>query len=275
MSALDWPARLRSAWRRRLVSGPTRFRDRHGLTYLLEPTDDVELYRRHHGWFEEAEQAFVVRHLRPGMTAVDVGAYIGVYTCLMARLVGPGGRVHAFEPSTTSFARLCRHVELNGLANVVANRQAVAGESGRLALRCYPPPFESLSSLVRRELVRSGRAIPPMREEPVEAVSLDDYAARAGLGRIDLLKLDAEGAELRILRGCRRLLAREAIRALLIEVNDDVARILAELRAAGFRFFTPTREGALEPTTTTATARAATNLVALHVADRLDRPADV
>jgi FkbM family methyltransferase len=225
--------------------------------------DELDPSRRHRGWLEEAEPAFVVQYLRPGMTAVDVGAYMGVYSCLMGKLVGPEGRVHAFEPSPTSFQRLLGNLELNGLTNVVANRQAVSDRSGTLALHCYPPPFESLNSVVHRELARGGTALGRVADEPVQAVSLDEYADRSALARIDFLRLDAEGAEVEILHGARRLIMREAVRCLLVNVSDDRQRVMELLAAHGFRFFTPARGGALEPAAP-ATAGAPTNLVALR-----------
>lgn len=243
----SWRARLRAIWVRRVLRRPILFQDRYGLRYRLLPTDDLELYFRHRGWFEVAEQAFCRGYLQPGMTAFDVGAYIGVYTGLMARLVGPEGRVHAFEPSPLAYQRLLDTVRLNGLTNVVANRQAVFSQSGVVPLFCYRAPWESLSSLVHQELPRGDELLPPVAVEPVPAISLDEYCERNAIARIDLLKLDVEGAELEVLRGSRGLLHRGAIRWLLFEVGESLNGVLDLLSRHGFRLFTLTRRGALIP----------------------------
>ncbi len=256
-------ARLRAFWVRRLLRAPVRFTDRHGLSYTLYPTDDLELYFRHRGWFEVGEQEFCRRYLLPGMTAFDVGAYIGVYTCFMARLVGPTGQVHAFEPSRATHQRLLDNIRMNGIANAVANCQAAYSGSARVPLFLYGPPLESLSSLVHRQTVRGGTVIRPASEVSAEAVSLDDYCERREIDRIDLLKLDAEGAEPEVLTGAERLLGRASIRTVLFEVGAGIERLLDRLEARGFRFFTVGHDGSLTAETA-AGLRRVTNVVARH-----------
>jgi FkbM family methyltransferase len=256
-------ARLRAVWVRRVRRAPIRYTDRYGLTYRLHPTDDLELYFRHHGWFEVGEQEFCRRYLRPGMTAVDVGAYIGMYSCLMASLVGPTGRVHAFEPSPEAFERLGDSIRLNRLTNVVANRCVVFSGRATLPLFLYGPPFQSLNSVVHGALQRGGALMRPQSEIVAETVSLDGYCAEHAIDRIDFLKLDAEGAELEVVTGAARLLGRAAIRALLLEVGVGAARVRERLEAFGFRFFAVERDGSLTRAPADGVLRAA-NVVALH-----------
>jgi FkbM family methyltransferase len=244
---MQWSARLKAAWIRRVLRRrQIPFRDRYGLQYCLEQSDDLALYFRHRGWFEQAEQEFVRQYLRPGMITFDVGAYIGIYACLMAKLVGPDGQVHAFEPSRRTFQRLLDNIRVNNFTNVSANNQAVFSQPGTSPLQLYESPFESLSSLVHAELVRSGRTLHPVSVEPVETVSLDQYCEKHRVSRIDLLKLDAEGAELEVLRGARGLLTRRAIRGLLVEVGAEIAQVLDCLRGQGFQLFALSRVGSLE-----------------------------
>lgn len=242
---MAWGARLRAFWVRRILRRPILFRDRYGLCYRLSPTDDLELYFRHRGWFEVAEQAFCCRYLQPGMTAFDVGAYLGVYTALMARLVGPEGRVHAFEPSTVAFRRLLDTVALNHLTNVVANRQAVFSRKGVFSLFRYGAPLESLSSLVHRELVRGGRRLHPVVEEPVEATSLDEYCRKHAIEQIDLVKLDVEGAELEVLKGAQGLLEQGTIQCMMLEGGERIQQALELLKRHGFQIFAMAPDGLL------------------------------
>jgi FkbM family methyltransferase len=268
-----WAVRLRAAWVRRVLRRPIRFRDRYGVRYLLGPGDDLALYMTHRGWFEVAEQEWVRRYLRPGMTAVDVGAYIGVYTLLMARLVGPSGRVHAFEPSPATHRRLVEHVALNRLANVVASRQAVFSGPGHASLACFGPPFESLSRLGGADAVRGGQVLAALGEADVETVALDAYCAAQAVRRVDLLKLDAEGAEAEVLAGAAGLLAAGAVGACLVEIGPTFPAVRARLEAHGFRLYAPDRHGGLDPL---GADPGVPNAVALHgTADGLDRPADL
>jgi FkbM family methyltransferase len=244
-----------------------RFRDRYGLRYVLHPSDDLALYFRHRGWFEEAEQAFCARWLGPGMVAVDAGAYLGAYTLLMAQRVGPTGQVHAFEPAASSVARLERHVALNGFPHVRVVRAALGAGPGRAVLRVYPSPWESLSRLDGAPVRRGGVLVRPVAEEEVEVVRLDDYCAAHGVERVDLWKLDVEGAELAALDGARGLVERGGVRALLVEVSERIEAVSAWLGARGFAFYAPTPEGglaAVEP----AAVRARANVVALRDASR-------
>jgi FkbM family methyltransferase len=258
-----WAARLRAAFIRRVRRADRiRFTDRHGVRYVLRATDDLSLYFRHRGWPERGEQAFCARHLRPGMVAFDVGAYLGVYALHMARLVGPAGRVHAFEPSPDSHARLVEHVRLNGAGNVITNRCAVHASRAGMTMRLYEPPFESLGTLAGSDVVRGGRVLTPVAAVPVETVTLDDYCARAAITRIDLLKLDAEGTELPALEGAGRLLANEAIRCVLVEVGVGFHAVADLLERHGFRLWSVTPDGGLRPLG--AVPERGPNVVALH-----------
>jgi FkbM family methyltransferase len=258
-----WAARLRAAWIRRVLRrSRIPFRDRYGVHYVLRSTDDLQLYFRHRGWFEEGEQAFCARHLGPGMIAFDVGAYLGVYTLQMARLVGAAGHVHAFEPSPDSHARLLEHVRLNDVANVTTQRCAVHATTGRMTLTLYGPPFESLATLGRAEIVRGGTPLPPLAAVATDTVALDDYCARASIEGIDLLKLDVEGAELAVLQGAAGLLSRGAIRCVLVEVGAGMEAVRALLERAHLGFWSIARDGTLRPLEGAPTG--ARNVVALH-----------
>jgi FkbM family methyltransferase len=259
----DVRARWRAFWVRRVLRRPIVFRDRYGIQYALEPTDDLALYFTHRGWFEEPEQEFCRRYLRAGMTVFDVGAYIGVYTCFMAALVGPRGAVHAFEPFPESFERLRRNLTLNGLTNVVANRQALFSRSGTQRLHVYVPPFQSLSSVVHAERARAGGSLRAKLDMSVEAVSLDDYCRARAVTHIDLLKLDVEDAEVDVLAGAPGLLAEARIGCLLFEIGTRAGQVVERLRADGFQFFAAGPDGSLEPILEGAVARMS-NAVALH-----------
>lgn len=172
------------------------------------------------GSHEKAALARFLGLLRPGQTVVDVGANVGLYTLAAARAVGPGGRVVAFEPEPRNCARLQRNVEANGHANVTVVQAAVGEASGRA--RLYLGGDSGVHSLLAE------RAGGPAVE--VEVVALDEYCEREGLVP-DVVKVDAEGAELAVLRGLRRTLRRAGGIAVVCELYDPDPAVVAAKRA--------------------------------------------
>ena len=140
---------------------------------------------------------FLREFLRPEMTLVDVGANIGEITLFAAKKLSRG-RVLAFEPNPRIFEQLSRNVALNHLSNVELFHAGLYDEEGALPLyeqeaKYYGRPNDGMTSLYR-----SGRAQQTAR---VPLRRLDDVARECGLERVDLLKIDVEGAELMVLRG--------------------------------------------------------------------------
>jgi hypothetical protein len=91
-----------------------------------------------HGVYEADEAALLSEWLRHGQTFVDVGAHVGYFTCLAARLVGPRGLVLAFEPQPRNYELLLANVWRNGLTNVVVFPWAVSDSSGFATLHLRP-----------------------------------------------------------------------------------------------------------------------------------------
>ena len=157
-----------------------------------------------------AELAYYVAVLRPGMTAFDVGANVGDLSVIFTHLVGSTGRVHAFEP-TRAADRLAAAAAALGRGNLVLNHRAVAETEGPRIVYEYEGDFLSWSGFAQRPLERYGIEAPTPTAIEVQAVTLDGYCSAAGVDRIDLLKIDVEGAEFEVLKGARRLLAERRI----------------------------------------------------------------
>jgi FkbM family methyltransferase len=138
--------------------------------------------------------------LRPGAVFVDVGANIGYFTLLAASLVGDRGQVVAFEPNPENRALLERSIQENGFTNT--NLHPYAVDEVARTLQLYPTEASSLS-LVLAEC--SSHAVPEKTQpRTVQTVVLDDFLA--GLDRLDIVKIDTDGAEPRVLRGMRGLI---------------------------------------------------------------------
>jgi FkbM family methyltransferase len=164
------------------------------------------------GTFEPRETRLARTFLGPGMTFVDVGANVGYYTALAAKHVAGGaGRVIAFEPSPYAFQRLHSMVVANRLEHITAVNAGLSDASGRRNLylgvdsRNHTPTMVAHGNSTATE---------------VPVVTLDAEAERLGIERIDLMKIDVEGHEPRVLNGAKRLLSEGRIRAVLCEFNE-------------------------------------------------------
>ena len=176
-------------------------------------------------WFEK-EMDFLRHWLQPGMTVIDIGANLGVYSLPMARLVGKTGRVFAYEPGSEARTLLERSRELNAAINLDILPLALSDREreGRLV-------FGGSSEL--NALGDSGAG------ETVRVTSLDsEDAARSWLSP-DFVKIDAEGEEERILAGGRNFFARHS--PLIMFEIKAVDKVNESLRvffpAIGYRLF--------------------------------------
>jgi FkbM family methyltransferase len=170
---------------------------------------------------------------RPDDTVIDLGAGLGSEVCLFSRLVGARGRVVSIEAHPRTFAGLRRTIELNALTNVLPLECAVVGEPGRVLLG-DDPVDHVLNGLTRdaaRAVVVTGRR-------------LDEIVRSLGIERVDLLKMNIEGAELEVLESSRDVLA--TVDHLVVSCHDFLVdtpgpdwrrtfdRVIALLRSAGY-----------------------------------------
>lgn len=153
------------------------------------------------GFWEMWLTQFLARHVKPGMTVVDVGANFGYFTLLLGDAVGEGGHVIAVEPNPDAAALLQETVLLNGhgqRTRVVPHALGATVGHGWL----YSPHGEPKNaSLVAREGLPGGRTI------DIAILTLDEVALPSK--KVDLVKIDAEGGEIGIVAGMRQLIARD------------------------------------------------------------------
>ena len=184
-------------------------------------------------WIFEEEPgtvAYLRKVLRPGMTAVDVGANVGSLSLVMGSAVGPTGRVIAVEPGPESLRWLRRNIERNHVANVTVVNAAAGACPGRRS-------FHVEDTLVLGSFYDHPRTKPRCSLE-VEQKTLDELVPDGA----DLVKIDVEGAELEVLQGASRLLASsprlvvEWCPATLIAAGQSPTAILSTLTELGYHF---------------------------------------
>lgn len=166
--------------------------------------------------------------LRAGAVFVDAGANIGAFTLPAARIVGRGGQVVSIEMMPDTARRLREHLAMAGADNVRVIEAALSDESGREVVAREPAGRFGQASIVRRDFGPGAH-----REIRVRTMTLDD--ATADLPRIDLMKVDIEGAEALAFAGGQAALART--RCVIFEDwgGRGDGKAAALVKAAGFR----------------------------------------
>ncbi|MEX2582353.1 MAG: FkbM family methyltransferase [Gemmatimonadota bacterium] len=209
-----------------ILAGPLR-----GAWWLL--TSRGQTGRVLTGSYEQEHTRLFERWVEPGSHVLDVGAHVGYYTLLSARLAGPEGRVCAFEPDPRNCAHLRRHLAINRLANAEVVQGAVSNEDG-----------------VARFRFGSGSGTGHLSDDgtiEVETLSLDAFCGLRGL-QPDFIKIDTEGAEVRVLEGARRTLLAHRPAIVLSTHGSELHReCITILRGLGYRL-APITGGAVEAT---------------------------
>jgi FkbM family methyltransferase len=198
---------------------------------------------------EQSVENAIIERLHVGDVFYDIGANIGWYSLLAARIVGPRGRVIAFEPSIDNAALVQHNAAVNHFANVTTVCAALTDEdrwmtfldTGNLQGR-----LDKDDSHAHGERHAKAERKPVKRRIPVPVAKLDSWLAQTGQPAPTLVKIDVEGAEAGVLRGMQRTLA-HARPTLVIELHGTREQVADELDAAGYQHApiqanVPTRE---------------------------------
>jgi FkbM family methyltransferase len=186
--------------------------------------------------YERATTELFKEVLQPGMVFVDVGANIGYFSLLAAKLVGPDGKVYAFEPEPGNHGLLRKNIELNSYSNVQTIQKAVSDKSESTLL--FLSALDTGSHSLYSEAARG-------KQESVEitTTSIDEFLESEGWPGIDLMKIDVEGAELGVLEGMGSLVERFPALKLIVEycpfliqsTGANPSDLLTKLTSLGFR----------------------------------------
>lgn len=220
--------------RRRVLRGKL-----HGLKLHLDLSNDLDrMFWALGRYYDQEIQLALCALLRPGDTCVDIGANVGHFAALAAHLVGPSGRVLAFEPNPDCFARLEWLQRENALAQLELFPVALGDRPDRAALHL-------LGGDTILGTLAPGTAPAEERRGTVEvAVEQGDTVLGPRLPEEALIKIDVEGYEMQVLRGLAATIAARRPRLIVEMSAENLARAgsgcaeLAEfLRAHGYRAF--------------------------------------
>jgi FkbM family methyltransferase len=234
--------RLSTALRKQLwyaIGAPVLTPWLEGLTVYVYPGNETSRAIFVAGNYEPNEFFLLAQALRPGMIFVDVGANMGLYTLFAARKVGEAGTVLAIEPSTRECERLLKNVAINSLSNVRLLQKAVSDKCSDADLLVAEDEWSGHNTLGA-----FAYDTPLATKEIVRTERLDDIVSQEALSRVDVIKMDVEGAEFRALKGAAGIL--ERFRPLmLLELADGALRhqgcssteIWDFFREKGYRLF--------------------------------------
>ncbi len=146
--------------------------------------------------WEELTTEMFKKVVKEGDIVVDLGANIGYFTLLAARLVGEKGKVYAFEPEPHNYSLLCKNIEINGYDNVIATQKAVSDTSGKVK---FYLDREDTGAHSIYQLDKGERFI------EIETVNLDEFFEDKK-HPINVIKMDVEGAEMVAFSGMERII---------------------------------------------------------------------
>jgi len=232
MRRLFWAVLSRTAKGKKI-----RVRLASGDAFVVRVGDQISRFVYEQGCHEPELASKLMPFIKPGMTVFDVGANIGCYTVLMARLVGPSGSVHAFEINENVIDLLEENIRVSGVNNVTIVRKAVARTSGEAEFLVPGTGDEGEGSLRKSDRYVAASVI------KVPTISLDDYVYESGIKSVDVIKIDVEGGEYEAFEGANTLLGRRVKPVIMFEALDTACNsfgitwldVLENLRSRGYR----------------------------------------
>src|SRR5882757_8240892 len=206
----------------RIQRGPSE-----GLWICVNPRTGQDVRE---GIGEPQVQKALVEHVRPGMTFYDVGANIGFFSLMAARLVGPQGRVVSFEADPEIAARLRENLARNQFAHAQVEEKAVWSEPSVVSFARVDPNASPDRGL--GHVATNGSTADTIT---VEAVSLDQYVESHSAP--DFLKCDVEGAELAVFQGAAKLLSgKQTIFLVEMHSPENNRALLDQFAGYGYRY---------------------------------------
>ena len=185
--------------------------------------------------YEADNYAFLHQQVKPGMHIIDIGAHLGLFSVCSSQLTGPTGKIICFEPTPGTFAVLKDTLRLNHCDNVIALPAAVSDKEGTATFYVSETAGCNSNSLVKN---KPGKELSGYE---VRLVTIDSIVAEYNL-QPSLIKIDAEGAELDVLKGGiktfkdhKPLLILGLHPAFIVQKGDSLEAIFNLLSASGYR----------------------------------------
>ena len=191
-------------------------------------TTTLRIYQRNkqdRKW--EPEAPYMKEVVNPGDVCLHFGGSDGRHSYLLSQQIGPKGVVHVYEPSNYSYKIMTRLLRWHGLKNVHPHNAAIGATEGTMLLSVPKKTTGHIGRAYGVVTYRGGTASDEILatgnrtefiDQPTEVVSLDGLMAKEKLSRVDFIRCDVEGAEMRFIEGGRKTIERD-LPSLLIEIH--------------------------------------------------------
>jgi FkbM family methyltransferase len=200
-----------------------------GFRMRLDLADPEQLKVYFYGHYHERYEAELVQRLLTGDGVFwDIGANVGYFTLVAATALDRRGQIVAFEPGQNAYARLVENLSLNAFQNIKTFQVAVTDREGEAVLRVSGDIADSSATLYQTGHTEA-------RGEVCRTVALDHFLEAEGLRPPDLIKVDAEGAELAVLQGAKELIS-QAPPLFLMEMEEKNLQAAGASKAAIAQF---------------------------------------
>jgi FkbM family methyltransferase len=225
----------------RYISPQNGIKEIDGVKFDLDLNEVIDSSLFYSGTFEADSEKTIVAALKPGMTAIDVGANFGYHTFRMAKAVGSGGKVIAIEPTAWAYNKLQRNVALNDFMNIAPLKLGISDTD-------LGPTEVSFQSSYRLDGARANVT------EVVPLLTLDTITKTYNVGCIDFIKIDVDGFEGKVIRGARQTLKAyrpvlffEISPSLMANNGDDANELIDTLLKLGYALKTDAAEPVPDP----------------------------
>jgi FkbM family methyltransferase len=205
-----------------------------GSLIYLNVNESPMMRRRAQGVFEPAKHAAFKYFLESGDVVIDAGANKGDFSLWASRLVGPSGKVFSYEPEPENCKWIRKSISVNDYMNIKLRQVALSDENGKVDL------FLGAKSGWHSIIDKDGRPYMTGEKIQVPSVTLDSEMNGQGINKIKLVKMDVQGAEIKILRGAKEILSKSDDVVLLIDLHPkeiDVLEVGEILESYGFEIF--------------------------------------
>ena len=169
-----------------------------GHTMYLDKHDSLDLSVN--GIYNELDTKIVTNHIRPNDVVIDIGAHIGYYSLIFAKLVGPHGHVFSFEPEPSNFKLLEKNIKINNYKNITIAQKAVSNKNTKSNLY-----VGQQSSGANRLYEPKKKFTQDFKITEVDCLELDSFLPIVS-SKINFIKIDIEGSEYNALLGMKKII---------------------------------------------------------------------
>lgn len=199
------------------------------ICYPDSSSGGLIIYKR---LFDYEEMTYLLEHLKKESIFIDIGANIGDYSLIASSIITKR-TIHTFEPFQSVLMRLKENIVLNNIDNIAVHEEVVSDKDGYEYF-----DFESESEVNHITYTKTKAS------SRLKCIKLDTFAKSEKLEFIDFLKIDVEGAEMKVLKGARHLLKEQKIKTMLLELNKNNQvfgtnnlEIINYLRRLGYKMY--------------------------------------